>query len=78
MNTAPRLAGLDALRGIAALLVMGLHANAVFHGLAPFSKGYLGVDFFLMLSGLPPLTRIPVSLRFRTIAWTISFPSLNL
>lgn len=51
MSAAPRLAGLDALRGIAALLVMGLHANAVFHGLEPFSKGYLGVDFFLMLSG---------------------------
>lgn len=51
MKAAPRLAGLDALRGIAALLVMGLHANAVFHGLEPFSKGYLGVDFFLMLSG---------------------------
>lgn len=51
MTVAQRLAGLDALRGIAALLVMGLHANAVFHGLAPFSKGYLGVDFFLMLSG---------------------------
>ena len=48
---APRLAGLDALRGIAALLVMGLHANAVFGGLGAFSKGYLGVDFFLMLSG---------------------------
>lgn len=46
-----RLAGLDALRGIAALLVMGLHANAVFGGLGAFSKGYLGVDFFLMLSG---------------------------
>lgn len=51
MSTAPRLAGLDALRGIAALLVMGLHANAVFGGLGAFSKGYLGVDFFLMLSG---------------------------
>ena len=51
MSAALRLAGLDALRGIAALLVVGLHANAVFHGLAPFSKGYLGVDFFLMLSG---------------------------
>lgn len=49
--SAPRLAGLDALRGIAALLVMGLHANAVFGGLGAFSKGYLGVDFFLMLSG---------------------------
>lgn len=51
MSAAPRLAGLDALRGIAALLVMGLHANAVFGGLGFFSKGYLGVDFFLMLSG---------------------------
>lgn len=50
-QAAPRLAGLDALRGIAALLVMGLHANAVFGGLGAFSKGYLGVDFFLMLSG---------------------------
>ncbi len=51
MSTPVRLAGLDALRGIAALLVMGLHANAVFGGLGAFSKGYLGVDFFLMLSG---------------------------
>lgn len=51
MSTAPRLAGLDALRGIAALLVVGLHTNAVFGGLGLFSKGYLGVDFFLMLSG---------------------------
>jgi len=51
MSGPARLAGLDALRGIAALLVMGLHANAVFGGLPAFSKGYLGVDFFLMLSG---------------------------
>lgn len=51
MSGQARLAGLDALRGIAALLVMGLHANAVFGGLPAFSKGYLGVDFFLMLSG---------------------------
>ena len=46
-----RLAGLDALRGIAALLVLGLHARAVFGGAHWFSKGYLAVDFFLMLSG---------------------------
>lgn len=51
MSAAGRLAGLDALRGIAALLVVGLHTNAVFGGLQLFSKGYLGVDFFLMLSG---------------------------
>lgn len=51
MSTPARLAGLDALRGIAALLVVGLHTNAVFGGLGQFGKGYLGVDFFLMLSG---------------------------
>jgi peptidoglycan/LPS O-acetylase OafA/YrhL len=51
MSTPARLAGLDALRGIAALLVVGLHTNAVFGGLGQFAKGYLGVDFFLMLSG---------------------------
>jgi peptidoglycan/LPS O-acetylase OafA/YrhL len=51
MSTPARLAGLDALRGIAALLVVGLHTNAVFGGLGQFVKGYLGVDFFLMLSG---------------------------
>ncbi len=48
---APRLEGLDALRGIAALLVVGLHTNAVFGGHPWFGKGYLAVDFFLMLSG---------------------------
>lgn len=50
--SATRLSGLDALRGIAALCVVGLHAGAVF-GEFPrwFAKGYLGVDFFLMLSG---------------------------
>jgi peptidoglycan/LPS O-acetylase OafA/YrhL len=47
-----RLHGLDALRGIAALCVVGLHAGAVFGEVPPwFSKGYLAVDFFLMLSG---------------------------
>ena len=51
MKVPARLAGIDALRGIAALLVLGLHTNAVFGGLGQFSKGYLGVDFFLILSG---------------------------
>lgn len=46
-----RLSGLDALRSIAALLVVGLHARAVFGGTFWFGKGYLAVDFFLMLSG---------------------------
>lgn len=39
------------MRGIAALCVVGLHTNAVFGGFPWLSKGYLGVDFFLMLSG---------------------------
>lgn len=52
MSAAPRLPGLDALRGIAALLVVGLHTHAVFGGFPDwFSKGYLAVDFFFMLSG---------------------------
>jgi peptidoglycan/LPS O-acetylase OafA/YrhL len=46
-----RLSGIDALRTIAALLVVGLHARAVFGGTFWFGKGYLAVDFFLMLSG---------------------------
>ena len=47
-----RLHGLDALRGIAALCVVGLHAHAIFpHFPDVLGKGYLGVDFFLMLSG---------------------------
>jgi peptidoglycan/LPS O-acetylase OafA/YrhL len=52
--TAPaRLPGLEAQRAIAALLVVGLHVQAVFGIWLPgwFSKGYLAVDFFLMLSG---------------------------
>lgn len=51
--TAPgRIHGLDAMRGIAALGVFGFHLNAVFPGSATWTgKGYLAVDFFMMLSG---------------------------
>ncbi|HPZ46915.1 MAG TPA: acyltransferase [Novosphingobium sp.] len=52
MAAANRLHGLDALRGIAALCVVGLHARAIFPYFPDvLGKGYLGVDFFLMLSG---------------------------
>lgn len=51
MSSSTRLHGLDALRGIAALCVVGLHSGAVFGGFPYFAKGYLAVDFFLMLSG---------------------------
>lgn len=46
-----RLPGLEALRGVAAICVLLLHVRAVFGGQPVFGKGYLGVDFFLMLSG---------------------------
>lgn len=52
MSAQRRIPGLDGLRGIAALSVIGFHL----HGLIPavpnwWSKGYLAVDFFMMLSG---------------------------
>ena len=51
-EVSPRLHGLDALRGIAALCVVAFHAHGVFGGFPHlFAKGYLAVDFFLMLSG---------------------------
>ncbi len=47
-----RLPGLDLLRGIAALCVVGLHLEWLY-GLQPrlFAQGYLAVDLFFMLSG---------------------------
>jgi peptidoglycan/LPS O-acetylase OafA/YrhL len=47
-----RLPGIEALRGIAAVCVVLLHLQATLRGHPPiFGKGYLAVDFFLMLSG---------------------------
>ncbi|MGX7894993.1 acyltransferase family protein [Tsuneonella sp. HG222] len=48
-NSDRRLTGLDALRGIAALCVVSYHVLAAEGATA--GKGYLAVDFFLMLSG---------------------------
>ncbi len=47
-----RLPGLDLLRGIAALCVLGLHVEWIY-SLSPrfFAKSYLAVDLFFMLSG---------------------------
>jgi peptidoglycan/LPS O-acetylase OafA/YrhL len=46
-----RLPGIEALRGFAALCILLLHTRAVFGGEPVFGKGYLAVEFFLMLSG---------------------------
>jgi peptidoglycan/LPS O-acetylase OafA/YrhL len=47
-----RLPGIEALRGVAAICVVLLHLQATLRGHPPiFGKGYLAVDFFLMLSG---------------------------
>lgn len=47
-----RLPGIEALRGIVAICVVLLHLQATFKDHPPLlGKGYLGVDFFLMLSG---------------------------
>ncbi|WP_158241454.1 acyltransferase [Novosphingobium sp. TH158] len=49
---AERLHGLDALRGIAAMAVVVMHASVLFPGFPDlFPRGYLAVDFFFMLSG---------------------------
>ena len=50
MNT-NRLQGLDALRGVAALVVLLFHAPHALRVYVPIERGYLSVDFFFMLSG---------------------------
>jgi peptidoglycan/LPS O-acetylase OafA/YrhL len=50
-NTTERYAGLDALRGLGASLVVLLHLDAATSALPVFSRGYLAVDLFFMLSG---------------------------
>ncbi|MCB2086650.1 MAG: acyltransferase [Sphingomonadaceae bacterium] len=50
-DNATRLEGLDAMRGIAALCVLGYHLHTVYGGFDKFEHAYLAVDFFFMLSG---------------------------
>ena len=48
---ASRLFQLDGLRGIAAVLIMLYHLDIVYRIHGPFSRGYLFVDMFFLLSG---------------------------
>ncbi len=50
-GAAERLTELDAMRGCAALLVLGYHLHTQFGGFEIFARSYLAVDFFFMLSG---------------------------
>src|SRR6185295_16158845 len=71
---------LTGIRGIAALLVLGIHGVPLgFLGypgpLTIFSRGYLGVDFFFLLSGfiityvyLAPLAK-PSAAAIRIFLW---------
>src|SRR3569623_1992281 len=63
-----RLYGLDALRGVAALCVLAFHVHSVFGGFWPFSRGYLAVDFFFMLSGFVMARTYEVRFRQLTTA----------
>jgi peptidoglycan/LPS O-acetylase OafA/YrhL len=47
----PRLSQLDGLRGLAAIVIMLYHVELVFRGHGPFTRGYLFVDLFFLLSG---------------------------
>ena len=49
--TASRIPGLDALRGLAALLVLAYHARGLALPMGVMGHGYLAVDLFFVISG---------------------------
>jgi hypothetical protein len=49
--TASRIPGLDALRGLAALLVLAFHARGLTLPREVLGHGYLAVDLFFVISG---------------------------
>jgi peptidoglycan/LPS O-acetylase OafA/YrhL len=51
-TAAKRLPLLDGLRGFVAIAVVFHHDNLLFGNTNPFSRAYLAVDFFFMMSGL--------------------------
>ncbi len=80
-----RLPGLEALRGVAAVCILLLHTRAVFGGKPVFGKGYLAVEFFLMLSGFlmayaqeARLARDDAPLRFMAKRYKRLWPTMAL
>lgn len=75
-----RLSGLDMLRGIAAVIVAYNHAAYLAGASSSFSKSYLAVDFFFLLSGVVIAaafeTRMPVTgaLPFLKARWSRLWP----
>lgn len=50
-STRQRLPGLDALRGVAALMVLLFHTRGLILPMSALSHGYLAVDLFFVISG---------------------------
>lgn len=67
-----RLQGLDALRGIAALVVVGFHVTTLFDLGVKAPRGYLAVDFFFVLSGYVIARRIEGREDFRPLVFLAS------
>ena len=63
-----RLPIFDGLRGIAAISVMLYHADVIFAISTPFSRGYLFVDFFFLLSGFVLTLSVEPRMRDREAA----------
>lgn len=77
-----RLPGIEALRFFAALCILLLHTRAVFGGQPVFGKGYLAVEFFLMLSGFlmayAQETRITEPVQFMVKRYRRLWPTMAL
>lgn len=66
---APRYIFLDGLRGVAALVVVGVHTSSIFELPALFPSGELAVDFFFCLSGFVVAKAYDGRVQAKGFAW---------